>query len=158
MDFRNEFGELNSFVLDSLRGLDETIQYGCGKERMVELETRSRKLNEKQAAMKQLEGNQRGLTSLLILFFSFGMLFLCAWMCMEGRMNPEGAVLCTVLMMGSFGPVVALSGLSNNLMQTLASGERVPVSSGRRAGNRRGHRKRSCPIRIRGMSESFLCL
>lgn len=125
MDFRNEFGELNSFVLDSLRGLDETIQYGCGKERMEELETRSRKLNEKQAAMKQLEGNQRGLTSLLILFFSFGMLFLCAWMCMEGRMNPEGAVLCTVLMMGSFGPVVALSGLSNNLMQTLASGERV---------------------------------
>lgn len=125
MDFRNEFGELNSFVLDSLRRLDETIQYGCGKERMVELETRSRKLNEKQAAMKQLEGNQRGLTSLLILFFSFGMLFLCAWMCMEGRMNPEGAVLCTVLMMGSFGPVVALSGLSNNLMQTLASGERV---------------------------------
>ena len=125
MDFRNEFGELNSFVLDSLRGLDETIQYGCGKERMVELETRSRKLNEKQAAMKQLEGNQRGLTSLLILFFSFGMLFLCAWMCMEGRIHPEGAVLCTVLMMGSFGPVVALSGLSNNLMQTLASGERV---------------------------------
>ena len=29
------------------------------------------------------------------------------------------------LMMGSFGPVTALSGLSNNLMQTLASGERV---------------------------------
>lgn len=28
-------------------------------------------------------------------------------------------------MMGSFGPVVALSGLSNNLNQTLASGERV---------------------------------
>ena len=28
-------------------------------------------------------------------------------------------------MMGSFGPVVALSSLSNNLNQTLASGERV---------------------------------
>ena len=125
MAFRNEFGELNSFVLDSLRGLDETIQYGCGKERMEELEARSRELNRKQTVMKELEGNQRGLTSLLILFFSFGMLFLCAWMCMEGRMDMEGAFLCTILMMGSFGPVVALSGLSNNLMQTLASGERV---------------------------------
>ena len=27
MEFRTNFGELNSFVLDSLRGLDETIQY-----------------------------------------------------------------------------------------------------------------------------------
>ena len=34
-------------------------------------------------------------------------------------------LLSTVSMMGSFGPVVALSNLSNNLNQTLASGERV---------------------------------
>lgn len=31
MEFRTEFGELNSFVLDSLRGLDETIQYSQGE-------------------------------------------------------------------------------------------------------------------------------
>lgn len=31
MEFRTGFGELNSFVLDSLRGLDETIQYGQGE-------------------------------------------------------------------------------------------------------------------------------
>lgn len=31
MEFRTRFGDLNSFVLDSLRGLDETIQYGCGE-------------------------------------------------------------------------------------------------------------------------------
>ena len=31
MEFRNGFGELNSFILDSLRGLDETIQYGQEK-------------------------------------------------------------------------------------------------------------------------------
>ena len=33
MEFRAKFGELNSYVLDSLRGLDETIQYGQGKNR-----------------------------------------------------------------------------------------------------------------------------
>ena len=33
MEFRTNFGELNSFVLDSLRGLDETIQYGQGEKR-----------------------------------------------------------------------------------------------------------------------------
>ena len=31
MEFRAKFGELSSYVLDSLRGLDETIQYGQGK-------------------------------------------------------------------------------------------------------------------------------
>ena len=34
-------------------------------------------------------------------------------------------MIATIAMMGSFGPVVALSSLSNNLNQTLASGERV---------------------------------
>ena len=40
-------------------------------------------------------------------------------------MSIDAVVLCTISMMGSFGPVVALSNLSNNLNQTLASGERV---------------------------------
>lgn len=42
MSFRNNFGELNSFVLDSLRGLDETIQYNQGEERKQEIIERSK--------------------------------------------------------------------------------------------------------------------
>ena len=34
-------------------------------------------------------------------------------------------IIAVIAMMGSFGPVIALSNLSNNLNQTLASGERV---------------------------------
>lgn len=125
MEFRTKFGQLNSFVLDSLRGLDETIQYGCGEKRAEEMEKRSRGLDRKQKYMKRLEGFQRGLTNILILFFSFGMLFLNTWLYQKGQIEFTGVLLCTVLMMSSFGPVVALSSLSNNLMQTLASGERV---------------------------------
>ncbi len=125
MEFRMKFGELNSFVLDSLRGLDETIQYGCGQEREEKMSEKSRQLDEKQKYMKKLEGTQRGITNVCILFFSFGMLFLTTWLSLRGAMEFEGVLICTILMMGSFGPVVALSSLSNNLMQTLASGERV---------------------------------
>ena len=39
MEFRTEFGELNSFVLDSLRGLDETIQYNQGGIRFFRINT-----------------------------------------------------------------------------------------------------------------------
>ena len=125
MEFRSEFGELNSFVLDSLRGVDETIQYGRGRARAEQMDGRSSRLDKKQKEMKDLEGTQRGVTNILILVFSFGMLFLTTWLTLNGEMSFDGALLCTILMMGSFGPVVALSSLSNNLMQTLASGERV---------------------------------
>lgn len=125
MEFRTRFGDLNSFVLDSLRGLDETIQYGCGGKREEQMERKSVELDAKQKEMKKLEGTQRGGTNVLILIFSFGMLFLTTWLHQQGEIGFDAVLLCTILMMSSFGPVVALSSLSNNLMQTLASGERV---------------------------------
>ncbi len=125
MAFRNEFGELNSFVLDSLRGLDEVIQYGQGENYISQLEERSRSLGEKQKTLSKKEGAQRGITNLLILICSFGMLFILLFLYSKGAVGFDGILICTVSMMGSFGPVVALSSLSNNLNQTLASGERV---------------------------------
>ena len=125
MEFRTGFGELNSFVLDSLRGLDETIQYGQGENRMKEMEERSVKLGNLQKNLSCLEGAQRSFTTLAILVFSFGMLFFTLYLGRQGELDFSGILTCTIAMMGSFGPVTALSSLSNNLNQTLASGERV---------------------------------
>jgi len=125
MTFRTQFGELNSFVLDSLRGLDETIQYGQGKERAAQIDARSGKLGEMQKDLSRLEGSQRSITNFVILICSFGMLFLTLSLYQQGNVGFDGVLTCTITMMGSFGPVVALSSLSNNLNQTLASGERV---------------------------------
>ncbi len=125
MEFRTEFGELNSFVLDSLRGLDETIQYGHGEKRKKQMSERSEKLAAMQESLSRMEGSQRSFTNLVILAASFGMLALTVWLYSKGEIGFEGILTCTIAMMGSFGPVVALSSLSNNLNQTLASGERV---------------------------------
>lgn len=125
MEFRTEFGELNSFVLDSLRGLDETIQYGQGEKRKEQMTARSRKLAGMQEDLSRMEGSQRSFTNLVILLASFGMLALTVMLYEKGQIGFDGILTCTIAMMGSFGPVVALSSLSNNLNQTLASGERV---------------------------------
>lgn len=125
MEFRTSFGELNSFVLDSLRGLDETIQYGQGEKRKEQMSKRSKNLAEMQESLSKMEGSQRSFTNMVILLASFGMLALTIWLYAKGEMGFEGILTCTIAMMGSFGPVVALSSLSNNLNQTLASGERV---------------------------------
>ena len=125
MEFRTNFGELNSFVLDSLRGLDETIQYDQGEKRKEQMSERSRSLAGMQEKLSKMEGTQRSFTNLVILLASFGMLALTVWLYGKGEIGFEGIMICTIAMMGSFGPVVALSSLSNNLNQTLASGERV---------------------------------
>ena len=125
MEFRTEFGELNSFVLDSLRGLDETIQYNQGEKRKGQMSDRSRKLAGMQEELSRMEGSQRSFTNLVILVASFGMLALTIHLYGKGEIGFDGILTCTIAMMGSFGPVVALSSLSNNLNQTLASGERV---------------------------------
>ena len=125
LEFRTSFGELNSFVLDSLRGLDETIQYGQGEKRKEQMSERSKNLAGIQKSLSKMEGSQRSFTNMVILLASFGMLALTIWLYDKGAIGFEGILTCTIAMMGSFGPVVALSSLSNNLNQTLASGERV---------------------------------
>lgn len=125
MEFRAKFGELNSYVLDSLRGLDETIQYGQGKNRERQMEEKAAELIKKQKKLSRMEGGQRSVTNLVILLASFGMLFFMLYLYGKQTVDLDGVVICTIAMMGSFGPVIALSNLSNNLNQTLASGERV---------------------------------
>lgn len=125
MSFRSGFGELNSHVLDSLHGLDETIQYGYGDVRKNQMTDKAGKLAGIQRRLNRAEGTQRAVTNMVILLASFGMLALTLGLYQREMLDIEGVIVCTVAMMGSFGPVVALASLSNNLNQTLASGERV---------------------------------
>ena len=125
MEFRSGFGNLNNFILDSLRGLDETIQYQQGGRRRKEMAERSDELGRMQKDLNRLEASQRSVTNLAILAFSFAMLFLMIILKQAGEVSMTGMLVGTIAMMGSFGPVTALASLSNNLNQTLASGERV---------------------------------
>ena len=125
LEYRNGFGDLNSFVLESLHGLDETIRYGGGIRRMESILDQSVALGRQQQKLGHLEATQRAVTNLTVLFFSFLMLFVMIWQFRQGMVDFKSLLLATMSMMGSFGPVIALSNLSNNLNQTLASGERV---------------------------------
>ena len=125
MKFRNAVGELSSFVLGELRGIDETIQYGAGEKKKKAIYDKSVNLAKIQEELAGAEGRQRGFTNGAIQLFSYGMLLLTLILYSNSLIEFEAVVICTVAMMSSFGPVVALSALSNNLNQTLASGERV---------------------------------
>ena len=53
------------------------------------------------------------------------MLLTCVYLNSKGMISNEGTVICTIGLLGSFGPVTALSNLANNLLHTFASGDRI---------------------------------
>lgn len=125
MKFRNGVGELNNFVLDSMYGVDEIIQYNHGDEQSRKLNDNSRSLAEDQKNLSLYEGSQRAVTNIVIQLFSWGMLFTMIYLYVNSAATFSEMLIATIAMMSSFGPALALSSLSNSLNQTLACGERV---------------------------------
>lgn len=120
MQFRAKSGKLSAFVLDSLRGLPETIQYGQGRARMEAMNVQTDALAKDGEQMKRTEGRNTAVTSTVILVFDLAMLFASA-----ALLGFEGCLITTLAMMSSFGPVTALAALGATLQSTLAAGNRV---------------------------------
>lgn len=124
LELRNEFADLNSYLLDSLRGMKEVIQYSCGEKRLDYIDETTVKLNRKQERIKVFEAQNRGFTTSIV-----ALLGLIMFVIMKNEMvaifDINKLIVVTVLFMSSFGPVIALSSLSANLRSTFASGDRV---------------------------------
>ena len=118
--FRGKSGQLSAFVLDSLRGLSETVQYGRGEQRLEQMNAQTDSLAKTEAQMKRTTGRNGAATGLVILLFDLAMLFASALL-----VGFEGCLIATLAMMSSFGPVVALSALGATLQNTFAAGNRV---------------------------------
>lgn len=125
MTYRERSGALSSFVLDSMRGLLETLRYSAADKRLEETDKRTDELNSIQKKLKTIEGHTGSVTDIAIIFFSLAMLLSGIALYQKGSIGIDGLIVCTVSMMSSFGPVAALSSLAGNLTHTLASGERV---------------------------------
>lgn len=125
LEFRNQLGSLSAFVLDSLRGLPETMQYGNGKKRMQQMNERTDRMNDCQEKMKRVTGLNMAVTNTAILVFDFLMLLSASYLYKEGIIAFDGIVIATLALMSSFGPVVALANLGTTLQNTFASGNRV---------------------------------
>lgn len=123
--FREASGSLGGFVLDSLRGLFETIQYGQGEKRLCQMNERTDALAEDEERMKRLAGRGMAATNTVILTADLVMLACAAWLYQKGAVGFDGVLISTLALMSSFGPVVALANLGSTLQNTFAAGNRV---------------------------------
>lgn len=123
--FRTRSGELSSFVLESLRGLSEIIQYSAGRKRLDDMNEKTDALSEDEKKMKRTSGRNGAATNTVILFFDLLMLFVSVLLYQKGMIDFTGVVMPTVALMSSFGPVSALAELGSTLQNTFAAGNRV---------------------------------
>ncbi|MFI3174461.1 MAG: ABC transporter ATP-binding protein, partial [Bacillota bacterium] len=120
---RDEFGQLSSHYLDSLRGLGDIEQMGCGEKRLAELEEKTNHMSGMLHKISTQDGKVAGLADILVLGFTALMLVESVYL--FGEVSIVHVVVPTVLLLSSFGSVLALSRLSVGLSKMLAAGDRV---------------------------------
>ncbi|MDO5520315.1 MAG: ABC transporter ATP-binding protein [bacterium] len=124
-NYRDELGDLNSYFLSSIRGITDIIQYQDGENRINEINNRTKQLETKQKFLLKQEGSNKAVTDTTILLFSMIMLFTASMLYTNGTITFVEVIIPVIALMSSFGPVVAISNLSNNLFHTIAAGNRV---------------------------------
>ena len=123
--YRELVGEMNDFFLDSVRGMKEIQLFGYAKKRLDEIQQRSQKIDTAFERIKAQEAKVRVYTEVAVSAFNIIMLFTGLILFSLDKIDFSAFLIGVILLMSSYGPVIALSNLSSNLLQTLASGERV---------------------------------
>ena len=123
--YRELVGEMNDFFLDSVRGMKEIQLFGYAKQRLDEIQQRSQKIDTAFERIKYQEAKVRVYTEVAVSAFNIIMLFTGLILFSLDKIDFSAFLIGVILLMSSYGPVIALSNLSSNLLQTLASGERV---------------------------------
>ena len=124
-EIRAQSGELAAYVLENIRGLDETVQYGNGMQRMDGMNAKTNQLTENQGKLNRLTGFNLALANTFILVFDIAMLLLSAYLYSEDITDFSGFIIPLIALMSSYGPVSALANLGTTLQSTIASGGRV---------------------------------
>ena len=125
LKFRTKSGNLSSFVLDSLRGLSEILQYNNSQKRLLDMDEYTDELIVEEEKMKINLGRNTAITNSIILIFDFLMLFISALLYQKNIIGINGVLISTLVLFSSFVPVIALANLGSTLQNTFAAGNRV---------------------------------
>ena len=125
LKYRNKTGDMNTFMLISLRGIRETLQYLNGQKRLFEIENKCKELADLKIELAKVEEIQKALTNLVVLCSSYGLFYILLFKLYNNQINLYETVVPMVCLISSFGPVIALSNLTMDLSHTIACGKRV---------------------------------
>lgn len=122
---REGAGMLGAFVLDSLRGASETIQFAGGADRSRALGKLTEQVGAVDARLKRRQAASEAVADALILAANLVMLGRALQLVAAGTIDFAAAFVAVFTFVSSFGSVMAVSRLGASLQETLASGARV---------------------------------
>lgn len=122
---REENAEMNTYVLDSLRGIKEIKQYNFAKIRLDKMSEMTEEMSDTGEALKGRIGFTNGITNIGVLGFSILMFYTSIQLCLAGEVTFDVVVISTLAIFSSFGAFIALANLGVGLSQTMASGSRL---------------------------------
>ena len=122
---REGAGKLGAFVLDSLRGAGETIQFAGGTDRSRALGKLTERVGAVDARLKRRQAVSEAVADALILAANLVMLGRALQLVAAGTIDFAAAFVAVFTFVSSFGSVMAVSRLGASLQETLASGVRV---------------------------------
>jgi len=124
-EHREEFARMNSFLLDCLRGLEQSILYSNGQLKLKKIQQGSDELSATRKKLSVHEGFTTALSGLCVSLGGLTMLGVSLWLYQRGQTSIENVIIATTAMFSSFGPVFAVAALGSGLSGTIASGNRV---------------------------------
>lgn len=122
---REEYGKMNTFLYDCLRGLEQTILYSNGLSKLEIIKKGSDELSATRKKLSENEGFMLALSGFFVTAGALTMLGSSLYLYHKGQITIEQAVISVTAMFSSFGPVLAVAALGNGLSGTIASGKRV---------------------------------
>ena len=122
---REGAGKLGAYVLDSLRGAGETIQFAGGSDRSHTLSKLTDQVGAVDARLKRRQAASEAVADALILIANLTMLGRALQLVAAGAIDMAAAFVAVFTFVSSFGSVMAVSRLGASLQETLASGARV---------------------------------
>ena len=121
VEYRKEAANLNSCVLESMRGLKESMQYMDTNRRLEGLNKQTSSLAKREKKLKYFQAKTISLTNFCVVLLSLGLCLIHLYL----NSSMDSMIVSSVLQISSFGPVIALANLGSTLSQTIGAGQRV---------------------------------
>lgn len=123
--YRDKFSDFNNDFLENIRGIREIQNYNYDETIKKNIDKKSMDLHKSFWNIRKHESNIVSITDLLVILFSVIILVLGLLLNLNGKISFIQVIIPTIVLFSSFGPVIALSNLSNNLLNTFAAAKRV---------------------------------
>lgn len=123
--YRKSFASFNSYYLDSIKGVNDIVLNNAMKVRNKEVNSKSDELLAETKKLKHKSGITEAISYAFVSLSLIGVLILGLYLSDNNIITIPKMIMGLVAIFGSYGPVIALSALPQNLTQTFASGDRV---------------------------------